>query len=91
MGLFEITNGDERLWTDEVCGELIINTHDGEACRSSGIHLSDSKVVRLRDYLTAWLDDAGVCGHGLADGEWCPECNLEHKEARANPENGNGD
>jgi hypothetical protein len=28
------------------------------------------------------LRDAGVCGHGVADGEYCEPCNKEYKRAR---------
>jgi len=27
------------------------------------------------------LRDAGLCEHGVNDGDWCPECSAEYKRA----------
>lgn len=33
------------------------------------------------------LRQAGVCEHGVADGDWCPDCSREYRRARESEEN----
>lgn len=35
----------------------------------------------VHDAYQTLLRDAGVCEHGVNDGEWCEECNRDYKEA----------
>ena len=32
------------------------------------------------------LHDAGVCEHGITEGDWCEECNAAYKMARVENE-----
>jgi hypothetical protein len=32
------------------------------------------------------LHEAGICAHGVNDGDWCEDCNAEYKRARTRKE-----
>ncbi len=69
-------SGGAVQWIEDADGHLVVFTR-GEyrtAIREAiGEHLQPEQFFELI---------ADVCEHGIEDGEWCPDCNREYKEAR---------
>ena len=68
--------GGAVQWIEDGDGHLVVFTrgeHRAAIREAIGEALQPEQFFEL-------IED--VCEHGIADGDWCPECNAAYKEAR---------
>lgn len=64
-------------------GGVIIDAYtSGPSGNLGQLKLCEGCSQRVHDAYRENLREAGICDHGVNDGEYCEECNREYKRAR---------
>jgi len=64
---------------DSDCLVVEVPQHNGTVASFVLCHVC---AVAVHNAYRDWLSEAGICEHGVADGNYCPDCREEHRQTR---------